>query len=246
MITRLWLALFLFISLVAGGVNVPTLTSELVDTAGLLSNQEASSVRAFAARLNASNRVQLAILITPSLEELPIESYALEVSEKWKLGQKGVDNGLLLVIAPNEKRMRFEVGYGLEGDLPDIVAKRILSDELAPYFRERRFGDGIQIAIESVAQRLNIDLKAQVDRKLRGRRADPKGSLAVWLFLALLVLIIVISASGGGHGRSNWHGGSSGGWGGGGFGGGGFGGGGGGGFGGGGGGFGGGGASSGW
>lgn len=240
--TRL-LALSLALLLCVGSwaEKIPALSGALVDAAGLLSAPEASAVQSFIERLNASKRVQLAVLITPSLEGEDIESYSLKVGESWKLGRKGVDDGLLLVIAPNEKRMRFEVGYGLEGEIPDIIAKRILSDEMAPYFREKRFGDGIQVAVESVARRLGIDLQAQVDRTRKVRRGDPQGSLLFWLFIAFLILVVVLSQFGGGGRNSGWHGG--GGWGGGS---GGWGGGSGGGFSGGGGSFGGGGASSGW
>ena len=241
-------ALFLLGALVfpsAWAETVPALSGPVVDAANLLGRSDHQGVVQLVERLNSSGKVQLAILIVPSLEGGDIESYALKVAESWKLGKKGVDNGLLLVIAPKEKRMRFEVGYGLEGDLPDIKAKRILSDQMAPYFRAKRFGDGIQVAVEGVAHALGIDLVAQVDRSIHPRRGDPAGSLPVWVIVVfiLLVFIMLFSGFGGGGGRGF---GSSSGWGGGGWSGGGGSWGGGGGFSGGGGGFGGGGASSDW
>lgn len=228
--------------------NIPTLSGPLVDRAGLLSESERKAVTGFVEQLNASGKLQLAVLIADSLDGLDIESYALKVAESWKLGRKGVDDGLLLVIAPNEKRMRFEVGYGLEGDIPDVVAKRILSDQMAPYFRQRRFGDGIQVAVEAVGARLGLDLRAPVDRTQRVRAPDPMGNLLFWFILLAVLGIFFFTtffSTLGGHRRgSRWSdssgwGGSGGSWGGGG-------GWGGGGFSGGGGGFGGGGASSSW
>lgn len=243
-VPKFLLAALLF-SGVARAESIPALTGPLVDTAGLLSVSEADTVRSFIERINRSGKVQIVVFITDSLGEFDIESYALKVAETWKLGRKGVDDGVLLLVAPKERRMRFEIGYGLEGDIPDVIAKRILSDRMAPFFRDGRFADGIQVALESVAERLHLDISAGVTER-RVRRSDPKGPLSVWVILLLLLIVfisILFGGGGGGRGfhRSGWGGG---GWGGGGFGGGGWGGGGG--FGGGGGGFGGGGSSSSW
>lgn len=214
------------LSLSAWGEPIPALTGPLVDSAGLLSSSEHQSTLSFIERLNATKKVQLAVLIVPSLEGSDIESYALRVAEKWKLGAKGKDDGLLLVIAPKERRMRFEVGYGLEGDIPDVIAKRILSDEMAPLFRQKRYADGIQLAIELVAKRIGVDLPSRVDRSVRAPRGDPAGPLLFWLIVFLLVIFLVgafFSPASRRHGGSDywggggWGGGSSGGsWGGGG------------------------------
>jgi uncharacterized protein len=216
-----------------------------VDGAGLLSSSGVSATTKLLERLNASGKVQMAVLIAPSLEGLDIESYALQVADAWRLGKKGTDDGLLLVIAPNERRMRFEVGYGLEGVLTDIATKRILSDELAPYFRQKRYADGIQVAIDAVARALEIDVVSSVERLRTKENSTKLSPIAILFFLFLILIFLALFGSGGGwRGHSGWGPPGGGGFGGhGGFGGGGFGGGG---FGGGGGGFGGGGSSSSW
>lgn len=221
------------------GSPAPALTGPVVDTANLLSSQEVSAVTGLLNRLNASPRIQMAVLITDSLEGSDIETYSMQVAESWKLGRKGEDNGVLLVIAPNERRMRFEVGYGLEGSLTDLGTKRILSDELAPYFKQKRYADGLQVAVAAVAREVGIELPHSVPRLKR--RGQPLNPLAQLVLLVLLILVIILVQSFGGFGGGRGYGG--GGFGGGSFGGGGFGGGS---FGGGGGGFGGGGSSSSW
>ncbi|MBY0369782.1 TPM domain-containing protein [bacterium] len=222
--------------------------SEVTDQAGILSSTEHRSVESLVQALNASGKVQMAILIASSLDGQDIESYALAVSEKWKLGVKGKDDGLLLVIAPNERRMRFEVGYGLEGDLSDIVTKRILSDTLAPYFREGRFRDGIAAAIAAAGERLGKSVDSGVETPPRRETRDSGSPLIVFIFFGIaFFMLLALSAFGRRHGHSWQSRGRNDYWGGGGgFGGGSWGGGGGGGFSGGGGSFGGGGSSSSW
>ena len=224
------------------GETVPALTGPVIDQTGMLSAGERQQVQQLVETLNASGKVQLAILIASSLQGYEIEPFSIKVVEKWQLGRKGVDDGLLLIVAPSEHRMRFEVGYGLEGEIPDVVAKRILSDQMAPYFRQNRFGDGLRVAIEAVAQRLQIPLDSGVEKISLSRRADPRGHFSIWIFLLIILAVFVTMIFGGGR----HYGGGGGGFGGGGGWGGGSGGFGGGGFGGGGGGFGGGGSSSSW
>ncbi len=232
-------AVFLFAA-ASWAESIPTLTGPLMDDARLLDSSEAADVRQAIEALNASGKTQLVVYTVPSLEGSDIETFSMKVAEKWKLGKKGVDNGLLLVIAPNDRRMRFEVGYGLEGDIPDVIAKRILSDEMAPYFRQRQFGDGIRTAIASVGQRLGVNSTAPAPRLIR-KKTEPKISffLFLLLFVGMILFNILRGGGGGGFGggpryRGGGWGGGGGSWGGGG------------GFGGGGGGFGGGGSSSSW
>jgi uncharacterized protein len=245
---RHWRSLFVFVFCLCAAPlpaeNVPALTGPLVDQAQLLAGSERRQVEALIEQLNSTKKTQLAVLIVDGLQGYEIEPFSIKVAESWKLGRKGVDDGLLLVIAPREKRMRFEVGYGLEGSLPDVTAKRILSDGMAPYFRQGRFADGIKVAIAAVAEKLGVDLASGVQKLPRSARGDPQGPFSIWLILLIILVALVIMLFGGGGGGRGYYGGGSGwggggsGWGGGGFGGGGFSGGGGG--------FGGGGSSSSW
>jgi uncharacterized protein len=187
---------------------------------------------------------QIAVLIIPSLEGEAIEDYTLRVAEKWQLGKKGNDNGVLLFVAVNDHKVRIEVGYGLEGVLPDAICNQIIRNELAPFFRQDNYEGGIQAAVQAIVQAIGGEYQDHAPvQKRKTRGGSFLGTIIV------LIIIIVISSL---RNRNNRGGGwsSGGGWYGGGFsgrsGGGGWSGGGGGGFSGGGGGFGGGGSSGSW
>ena len=183
---------------------------------------------------------QLAILIVPSLNDVPIEDYTLQVAEKWKLGLEEKDNGALLFIALNDRKVRIEVGEGLEGVLPDAICNQIIRNELAPYFRQDNYEGGIRAAVTAMISAIGGEYEAE-----KGPVATRKGRRgSLWGTLIILTIIIIISrirGSGGNHRGGGWSSGA--GWYGGGFSGRG---GGGGGFGGGGGGFSGGGSSGSW
>src|SRR5262249_3035632 len=91
---------------------------------------------------------QFALLSVPSLEGDSLEEFSIRVAERWKLGRKGKDDGLILVVVPNEHKMRIEVGYGLEGVIPDAIASRVVRDVLAPAFRRNDFAGGIEAAFD--------------------------------------------------------------------------------------------------
>ncbi len=93
---------------------------------------------------------QLVVLLVPTTQPEPIEAYSLRVAEKWKIGRKGQDNGALFLIAKNDRKMRIEVGYGLEGVLPDVTANRIIREDVAPAFREGRFAAGINAGVDRI------------------------------------------------------------------------------------------------
>jgi uncharacterized protein len=91
---------------------------------------------------------QIAVLVVPTTAPETVEQYALRVAETWKLGRKGVDDGALLLVAKDDRALRIEVGYGLEGALTDIAAKRIVSDVIVPYFRQGDFAGGIRVGVD--------------------------------------------------------------------------------------------------
>ncbi len=213
-------------------VSVPPLSGPLVDSAALLKPTERSRVEGLLAQLNQSHKVQMAILVAESLQGEEIEPFSIAVAQEWKLGRKGSDNGLLLVVAPAERKMRFEVGYGLEGELTDVQTRRILSDGIAPYFKKKRYEDGLSLAVMAVGQLLGIEV--QTGRELHFANARGREQvIPVWIPILLFIFIAgtAIFFDGAlrnarGSRSSGWdhwgRGGGGGGWGGGGFGGGGF------------------------
>jgi uncharacterized protein len=193
---------------------------------------------------------QVAVLTLPTLEGEDIEGFGIRVAENWKIGKKGFDNGVILLVAVKDRKLRIEVGYGLEGVLPDITAKRVISDYIVPHFRAQDYAGGIIAGIDAILKVIKNEPLPESARKKISNPGSEWNSL-VMLAITFGVLGLMAFASAGGRRRNQiW---ATRGrrypptyWGGGGFGRGGFGGGGGGGYSGGGGGFGGGGASGSW
>jgi len=147
-----YLLIFIFFmtAQVASGTDVPYLTGRVNDNAHILSDTTINSLGKKLKEHEVGTTNQVVVLTVPSLEGESIEDFAYKVFNEWKLGQKDKDNGILIVVVPNEKRMRIEVGYGLEGTLPDISAGRIIQDIMAPRFREGDFDGGITDGINAV------------------------------------------------------------------------------------------------
>jgi uncharacterized protein len=131
---------------------------------------------------------QIAVLTVLTLEGEPIESYALRVAETWKLGQKGLDNGLLLVVAPQDRRARVEVGYGLEGVVPDAVAKRVLEDAAIPYFRRNDYASGIEVGVDALMAAARGET-IPIERRPAREGSPHEDPLSAVFFGAILALV---------------------------------------------------------
>jgi len=184
---------------------VPALTGPVVDTAGLLSaaDRESLAQLAMAARqAHQGSGVQLQYLIIPSLEGEPIESFSIRVAERWKLGSRGPDNGLLFVVSRDDRRMRIEVGGGLEGGLTDAQAGRIIRGSLVPAFRAGQFGAGLHRAgLEALAAVGGLPEGVALAPGT-GARARPEagGGLGTWV-LVVFGLVLLLGRIFGGPGR---------------------------------------------
>src|SRR5574340_907947 len=130
--------------LAVADVAVPPLKSRVTDLTGTLSANEAVQLEQKLAAFEEKKGSQIAVLIVPTTQPETIEQYAIRVAEAWKLGRKGVDDGVLLLIAKNDRTLRIEVGYGLEGVLPDAIAKRIIDELIVPAFRQGDFAAGLR------------------------------------------------------------------------------------------------------
>ncbi len=211
------------------------------DHANLLTPQEKARLESLLRRFEAETTNQVVLLIVPSLEGDSLEDFSIRVAESWKPGREGRDNGVIFLVALEDRKARIEVGYGLEGALTDAQAGRILRNLVFPAFREADYSGGIQAGLVGILQSVQGEFPSQAGEKpepSRQARAQASG-----LLLLLLLFLLLFSRAGrffllGGLLGGMWGGGRAGGRGG--FGGG-FGG-----FSGGGGGFGGGGASGGW
>ena len=214
-------------ALVFALLPVPRLTGPVVDQAGVLSAQEEARLADVARRARASENgtgPQMAFLVVRSLEGEPIEAFSIRVAEQWQLGSADKDNGLLFVVAVADRQMRIEVGNGIEGEITDAQASRMIREILAPAFRQNEYGAGLYAAALQSLDYLGIDASglppAQQPRGSRGRLP--------WPIIFFVFLVFSGRLFGGRRRRAFWIGPGLGGFGGGGFGGGGFGGGGGG------------------
>src|SRR5690554_71729 len=132
-------------------VTVPALSARVTDLAGVLQPEQHASLESRLATLEQEKGSQIAILTIPTTKPETIEQYSIRVAEHWKIGRKGVDDGLLILLASEDKAIRIEVGYGLEGVIPDAVAKRVISEIMTPYFREGDFYGGLDAAVNQLS-----------------------------------------------------------------------------------------------
>jgi uncharacterized protein len=230
----------------AHALEVPALTGHVNDYARVLPDDRARSLEAKLAAYEQRTGQQFALLTIDSLEGDAIESFSIRVAERWKLGNDKRDDGLVLIVVPKERQLRIEVGYGLEGDVPDAIAARVIREILAPAFQRGDFAGGIEAAFDALMRAASGQGLPQAAPAAEPRGA-PKGSpFALFGPVVFFLLLWLLGGGRRGRGGMMWLGPLIGAGMGGGFGGGRRGGGGGGGFRGGGGGFGGGGASGGW
>ena len=136
--------------MVAAQVAVPPLKGHLTDLTGTLSAEQQAALEQTLTAFEARKGSQLAVLVLGSTAPEAIEPFALRVAERWKLGRKKVDDGAILVVAKDDRAVRIEVGYGLEGALSDITSKRIISDTILPRFQQQDFNGGITAGVDQI------------------------------------------------------------------------------------------------
>ena len=252
--TLFFLSLLLCLGFRAGVASAaepsfPALTGRVVDEAHILDPAARAAIERKLADFETKSGRQIVVATLPSLQGYEIEDYGYRLGRQWGIGQKGSNNGALLIVAPNERRVRIEVGYGLEGTLTDAVSRLIIENGILPRFRVGDFTGGIQRGVDDIIQVLSgdsEDFKRRANARDRGAAGPQDWGQFVWvaIILGLWLFFAFRSLKRGGRGSAlPWIIPMGGGWGRGGFGGGGFGGGG---FSGGGGSFGGGGASGRW
>ncbi len=172
---RPWLFLAAgLVALAAAAAEVPYLSGRVVDNAEILGKDTKQKLTAQLRAHEAETTNQIAVLTVPSLEGESVESYAEQVFNAWKLGQKGKDNGVLLLVAPGERRMRIEVGYGLEGTLTDVAASRIVRNVMTPRFKEGNFDAGVAEGVAAVIGQLTGGAEIPADAPQSGaeRKSD--------------------------------------------------------------------------
>jgi len=137
-------------STTGGLVAVPPLSARVTDLTGTLRADEKQSLESKITSWEGSSGNQLAVLMVPSTQPEPIEAFSIRVAEAWKIGRKGQDNGVLLVVAKDDRKLRIEVGYGFEGVLTDATSRRIIADTISPLFRQGQFAAGLNAGVDQI------------------------------------------------------------------------------------------------
>lgn len=142
--------LLLLASSLFAQIALPTLHQPVTDLTSTLDTQQVQLLNDKLLQLSETKGAQLAVVIINTTESESIETYSLRLAEKWKLGRKGIDDGVLLLIAKEDRELRIEVGYGLEGVLSDVVCKRIIDEIIVPEFKQNNFYQGIQAGVDQI------------------------------------------------------------------------------------------------
>lgn len=139
-----------FLNSATAFVDVPKLESPVTDLTATLTTAEAQALESKLLAFEAKKGSQIAVLIVPTTEPEDIAQFGIKVADLWRIGRKGVDDGLILIIAKDDRKFRIEVGYGLEGVIPDAVAKRITSEIIKPYFKNGDIAGGVNAGVDQI------------------------------------------------------------------------------------------------
>jgi len=224
--TCLALLVALFVSLIAARADppVPPLTGRVMDLAQVLDQAEKDRITAELANFEKQKQLQLVVVTLPDLAGYAIEDWGLALGRSWAIGQKGKDNGVILLVAPKDHELRIEVGYGLEGDLPDATANEIIRKDITPYFRKGEMALGIEAGVQAIIKTLGGTVDASVAVPAAQSSPEDDG-LLFWVSLIVFFGFVMFRNfggrrrgflggyyGGGGFGRGGgWGGGSSGG-----------------------------------
>lgn len=172
---------------------VPPLRARVTDLTATLSADQRAALEQRLAALETAKGSQVAILMVPTVQPEAIEQYSIRVFDQWKLGRKNVDDGVLLLVAKNDRKLRIEVGRGLEGAIPDAYAKRIIDEEITPRFKQGDFFGGISAGVERIAKLVQGEPMPPPARSPASRiRFDPQ--ILIFGFVVIAVLANVLHA----------------------------------------------------
>ncbi len=163
----------------AGLVAVPPLKAQVTDLTGTLTAAQVNALDTQLSQFEARKGSQIAVLIVPTTAPEAIEQYSIRVAEAWKLGRKGVDDGVLLLLAKDDRNMRLEVGYGLEGPIPDAIAKRVIAETITPYLQKGDFAGGIQAGVDQLIKLVDGEKLPPPKPRESGKSSDPMGVLFI-------------------------------------------------------------------
>jgi uncharacterized protein len=172
-------------------LDAPQLTGRVNDFAGMLSPEAASRLEQKLAAFERDQTTQIVVLTVPSLQGDDIDQFTIRVADQWKIGQKGRDNGVLLVLAQAERKVRIEVGLGLQGVLPDITSGRIIRDVMRPYLKTGNFDQGIAAGVDGIMAATKGEFKAgPAERKSKPRHGGSSTLLTFLIFTGVAAVAL--------------------------------------------------------
>ncbi|MDF2119189.1 TPM domain-containing protein [Roseiarcaceae bacterium H3SJ34-1] len=180
----------LICAVAAQTLTFPVLTGRVVDEAGVLDATDRAALTESLAGLETKTSDQLVVVTLKSLQGTAIEDYGYQLGRRWQIGQKDKNNGVLLIVAPNERKVRIEVGYGVEGTLTDAITKIIIENSILPRFKAGDFPSGIKRGVEDVIQVLSGDAEGMQQRIAQNSAPNitrPDAKIPVWLAIVLVL-----------------------------------------------------------
>ena len=183
--------ILLFTANVLLAAGVPQLKGRVNDYAGMLSSYTERQLNDILRQLEQTDSTQIVILTIPTLEGDSLEAFSIRVAEQWKIGQKGFDNGAILLIAKKERKIRIEVGYGLEGRLTDLVSGQIIRNVIVPQFRAGNIDRGISNGIQAMIKAVRGEFKATEHTRSRGiqKPGSQFNLFSLIIFLAVINML---------------------------------------------------------
>jgi uncharacterized protein len=175
--------------------QIPEQTAWVMDTAQVMSTSEKATLEQYLTNLDLTTGVQIAVFTVDSLDGYALEDYSLATVEKWQIGQKNSDNGVLLFIAMSERKIRIEVGYGLEGMLTDMKSGLIIRNVIAPYFRDGQTGTGIIAGVQAIANTVAGENAGVIDSTItvsvpEKESAGPASGFSFFILFVFFILMI--------------------------------------------------------
>ncbi|HEY0115667.1 MAG TPA: TPM domain-containing protein [Allosphingosinicella sp.] len=218
-LVALLLALLILAVSPAIAQTLPPLTGRVVDQAELLGPEQEAQLIAKLEALQRSTTRQLVVVTVPDLQGHPVEDFAFRLGEQWKIGDREADNGAILLVAVADRRVRIEVGDGIEGILPDAMSWFIIRDRITPRFKEQDYAGGILAGVDGIIEQLQAPLEVAEQRALQAtarrrelqqQRGNGGGSIVPFIFWGVILFFIIVPAmfGRGGRGRRYRRGGS--------------------------------------
>jgi uncharacterized protein len=178
--------------------QVPELQGPVMDQVGVLPDSFKQQLTELLLDFNRRGKAQIQVLIIDSLQGEVIESLSIRIADQWKLGSKEKDNGILFLISMKERKMRIEVGQGLEGAIPDVYAKRIISDGVRPLFKHKRYSDGVYAGVTSLMRLADKEFADEKQLQEQPQPLSMKSNIILFLVFGLFAFVIIAARGGGG------------------------------------------------